>query len=244
MNATATAERIDTSRIKLPGHTGAPMVSGAPTEMLREEITSCVDEIRRLLEPKGLELTKDERLPVGYLTRFTRGDTANLNAVEREVKRLHAVRQELADRAVDQKRKATAELKAAREGLDQAVSEGIAHLDALGAYAAKVAPAQDRMRQFVADVHAVVGASQLAQDVQQTHSAIRTAAAALGKPAPKLPEVPQGTPTRNEIDALIYVIRGLVKGAGVALPEGADVAEMPRVPASISYADSNARKLT
>lgn len=205
-------ERIDTGRIKLPGGILAPTVSEASSEDLEVRRRKDMEHIRQYAEGWGVVVPDDGSLPDDLEDRLTRIENNNIQSVRRASRRVAAIDQELSDRAKQEKERKAAEAENARSSLESLLVDGVEYLDELRKFADGLKPAQDRLSQFVSDVHSVLGAGGLLQVFDQTQSGIETAAKALGKPVPKMTERPQGVPTQGDIEDVLGVIRGLNGG--------------------------------
>ncbi|NWO04615.1 MAG: hypothetical protein HLX50_02585 [Alteromonadaceae bacterium] len=211
-------ERIDTGRVKLPGHTFSPVVSDASNEELETCRQDDMEHIRYYAESWGIDIPDDGSLPDDLHDRLARSEYNNIRSVERASLRVAAANQELSDRATQEKERKAAEAAEARSALESLLVDGVAYLDELRKFADEMKPAQDRLRQFVSDVHTVVGAGALLQHFDRTQRAIETAAQALEKPAPKMAKAPKGAPTQGDIEDVLGVIRGLSDGASRSFP--------------------------
>ncbi|MDQ2069063.1 hypothetical protein [Natronospira bacteriovora] len=202
----------DHDAIKLPGHIMAASVASASDEDIKQCLVDDLHALAETIEPT--KPTKDGLAPRAWHEQAlaTRNKHNDLAAVERMERRILAIRVELEQRekAAEEQRKREAEQ--ARESLTKLVETAPEKAQELAELAEKVVPATERVRQFVADLELMAGGSRLAGQYHGIADSAEAAAKALGQEPPKLAELPDGLPGRDETQRIINTLAGRHEG--------------------------------
>lgn len=202
-----TQARIDTNKINLPGFMGTPIAAALDAD-LRQHLADELEAVRGLLAEVELAPDENGMPPEGFERHFNPRASNNLTVLERNAHRVRAIQQELAEReqaAAEQRETKRAD---AKRSLQQIVDDGPAEAAQLTQHVTDAAPAVARIRQFVQDVHTLAVEKARMNRLNSVHEGVREAADTLGVTQPAMPELPEGAPTQEDMEAVLYLLRG------------------------------------
>jgi|GEM_PF-5602236 len=209
--------KIDTDRLKMPGGLMNGTVATADDKALQTELNASVESTRQLLERVGLEPDTKGMPPDGFDKTMGR-DSNDPIVVERNTRRVRAIRQELGERAEARRKQRKAEQSDAQKRLKRLVDDGPDMMAKVRDKQAAGAEAMVRMRQFINDVHAVAAAFYARNDAERLERGVYRAADAIDVDTPDLASEPEGAPGRRDLDDMLTVIRGMQGGFNIDRP--------------------------
>jgi hypothetical protein len=193
-------------------------IESASDDELREDLAAYLRAIEAILGDYDTRPSPSGLAPPDWHARVSRirGDNANRSAVERYERHIQAIWAELPKRELERREAAAAAKADAQRRLAEAVTIAPQAAAELAQQATAVAEASERVRCFIRDLQAMGGGTQIAEAILALQRGTKVAAEALDKPAPTLPEMPNGLPTTSEINR---VMAALTAGRGFdALP--------------------------
>ena len=216
------ADEIDTSQVNLPGYM-APSVADAPDDVLRQTRADGYEAIRGTLAQDGAVPDSNGFAPLDWKESRPRGDMSNLSAVERTERRIQAIDVELQRREAEREQAREAEREQARNDLETVLAEAPEQAKEMAGKAEMVCEAAERVRSLVRDIETIGGGVGIRPNFDTLTNGVEVAAKALDVEAPKLPALPEGLPSREEVRYLLNVFgaradgfQRLVSGAGKA----------------------------
>jgi len=193
------------------------------------ELRDCLERdraaIAAILAEAGATPDADGKAPASWLESATKVPASrnNLAVIERASRRIDAIRAELKAREaarIDERARKQAAARAGLEDIFREAPDTAAELHQLGE---QVAAAWERLGQFMRDVELIGGSGNLGELLATVQRGAATAAQALGKPAPTIPDFPPGLPSAGDVQKFLAILAGgrggfdRIGGAGKAL---------------------------
>jgi hypothetical protein len=178
------------------------------------ELRDCAERDRQaiatILADAGATPDADGMAPADWIEAAAKrpAERNNLAVIERASRRIDAIRAELKAREAARIEDRARKQAAARAGLEDILRDAPDTAAELRQLGEQVAAAWERLRRWQADVELVGGAGHLGEMLATVQQGAATAAQALGKPAPAVPDLPAGMPSGTDVQRLLAILAG------------------------------------